>query len=171
MQCVGYLSTSFTMDWSSCLAAHWKVFRYKLLLGFASFLQTFLKLDNVLKSEGVRKEALTWDLQKKQLCVLDSSGFLTTAPGNGPDWKHRRTQFAGKGLFKSTVKFDLQWPRCQSEGLPAALSPSYRQAYSELCPLGLSLVIKLSSPGSTALVETAFSWGWLEILKLHGWAE
>lgn len=44
------------------------------------------------------------------------------------------TQFAGKGLFKSTVKFDLKWPWCQSEGLPAAGSPSYRQAYSELCP-------------------------------------
>lgn len=45
------------------------------------------------------------------------------------------TQFAGKGLFKSTVKFDLKWPQCQSEGLPAAVSPSYRQANSVLCPL------------------------------------
>lgn len=44
------------------------------------------------------------------------------------------TQFAGKGLFKSTVKLDLKWPQCQSEGLPAAVGPSYRQAYSELCP-------------------------------------
>lgn len=66
------------------------------------------------------------------------------------------TQFAGKGLFKWAMKFDLKWPQCQSEGLPGVISPSYRQTYSELCPLSLLLVVKLSSPGSAALVETAF---------------
>lgn len=107
------------MSWGSCSAAHWKIFRYQLLLRFASFFQTFLKSDNLLKTEGVRKKDLTWDLQKKQLSVLSSSGFLTTAVGNGPNWKLVQQSTVGHNLL-AEASLNQQWNLIWS-GLSASL--------------------------------------------------
>lgn len=123
-----YLPTSFTMDvsWGSCLAAHGKIFRYQLLMRFVSFFQTFLKWDNVLKTEGVRKRDLTWDLKKKQLCLLSSSGFLTTAVGNGPNWKLVQQSTVGHNLL-AKGSLNQQWNLIWS-GLSASLKDCQLQS-------------------------------------------
>lgn len=172
MQYVGSLPTSFTMDmsWGFCLAAHWKIFRNQLLLRFASFFQTFLKLDNVLRTEGVRKKDLTWDLQKKQLCVLGSLGFLTTAVGNGPNWKLVQQSTVGHNLL-AKGSLNQQWNLIWS-GLSASLKDCQLQSVPVTGRLARSCArydscwwSSLATLVVLPLLKQPFCWGWLERLE------
>lgn len=152
--------------WGSCLAGHWKIFRYQLLLRFASF-KTFLKLDNVLKTEGVRKKDLTWDLQKNQLCVLGSSGFLTTPAGNKPNWKLVQQSTVGHNLLAKgslNQQWNLIWSGlgasvkdCQLQPVPVTgrLTRS-RAHYDSSWWSNLAVLVVLP------LLKQHSSWGWLK---------
>lgn len=157
-------------SWGSCLAAHWKVFRYQLLLRFASFFWTFLKWDNVLKTAGVRKKDLTWDLQKKQLCVLGSSGFLTTAAGNGPNWKLVQQSTVGHELLAKS-SLNQQWNLIWS-GLGASLKDCQLQSVpvtgrlTQSCAHDDSYWWSDSTLVVLPLLKQPFSQGWLESLEM-----
>lgn len=119
--------------------------------------------------QGVRKKDLTWDLQRKN-CVLGSSGFLTTAVGNGPNWKLVQQSTVGHNLL-AKGSLNQQWNLIWS-GLSASLKDCQLQSVPVTDRLTQSCAhhdsywwSSLAALVVLPLLKQPFAWGCLERLE------